>query len=258
RASARIGETGYNLIHNNCEHFVNECALGVKYCSVEDDARKRWNSRPILDVYLARTDKNEQIEPVYPPERQKEIAECKNEKLKLSKYADWCLLKEALGNSFHLDFNSLNFSKTKNGKWLTDGVFFSLSHSGNLVAVAVSNMPVGIDIEIENDFSSRWENKDDKFSSLVKKVYTKKELKNADNISSRDFLKVWTLKEAIFKRNGKGNYRPDKIDSDDKNSAAFILEGDMPLLSLAGIHLQRTRFYISENGKLSPIKGSKL
>lgn len=29
-AYARLGEKGYNLVSNNCEHFVNECAFGKK------------------------------------------------------------------------------------------------------------------------------------------------------------------------------------------------------------------------------------
>lgn len=27
-AESRIGETGYDILHNNCEHFVNDCAFG--------------------------------------------------------------------------------------------------------------------------------------------------------------------------------------------------------------------------------------
>ena len=27
-ALSRVGETGYNILHNNCEHFVNECVFG--------------------------------------------------------------------------------------------------------------------------------------------------------------------------------------------------------------------------------------
>lgn len=27
-ALSRIGEGGYDILHNNCEHFVNECAFG--------------------------------------------------------------------------------------------------------------------------------------------------------------------------------------------------------------------------------------
>ena len=29
-ARSRIGSGGYNLVHNNCEHFVNECVFGKK------------------------------------------------------------------------------------------------------------------------------------------------------------------------------------------------------------------------------------
>jgi len=33
RARSRIGETKYNLLSNNCEHFATWCKTGVKYCS---------------------------------------------------------------------------------------------------------------------------------------------------------------------------------------------------------------------------------
>ena len=257
RARARIGETGYNLIHNNCEHFVNECALGVKFCSVEDAARQRWNNRPVLDVYLARVSESGQTEPVYPPLRQKEIDDCKNEKLKLSKYADWRLLGTALENSFHLDINSLEFTKTKNGKWLSDRAFFSLSHSGNFVAVAVSNLPAGVDIEIRENFAARWEEKKEKLSLLTKKVYTRSELKVCrEDIDS--FLKIWTLKEAVFKRDGKGKYRPRSINSADENSAVFSLGEALPIVAVSGAHLHRARFYMTENGKPVSVKVSKI
>ena len=28
RARQRLGESGYDILHNNCEHFVNECVFG--------------------------------------------------------------------------------------------------------------------------------------------------------------------------------------------------------------------------------------
>ncbi len=27
-AESRLGETGYDILHNNCEHFVNDCVFG--------------------------------------------------------------------------------------------------------------------------------------------------------------------------------------------------------------------------------------
>lgn len=42
-ARAGIGSGGYSLLHNNCEHFAYLCAFGVKKCTAEEEARKKWN-----------------------------------------------------------------------------------------------------------------------------------------------------------------------------------------------------------------------
>lgn len=42
-ARSRIGEGGYDLLHNNCEHFAFECLFGVKRSMQEEEARKQWN-----------------------------------------------------------------------------------------------------------------------------------------------------------------------------------------------------------------------
>ena len=31
RAKSRLGETGYNILENNCEHFVYDCAFGKEH-----------------------------------------------------------------------------------------------------------------------------------------------------------------------------------------------------------------------------------
>lgn len=41
-ARARIGEGGYDLIHNNCEHFVNEIVFGEKISQQELEVRRKW------------------------------------------------------------------------------------------------------------------------------------------------------------------------------------------------------------------------
>lgn len=44
-ARARIGEGGYNLFENNCEHFVNECVFS-EHCSIFlDDVRNRLRKK---------------------------------------------------------------------------------------------------------------------------------------------------------------------------------------------------------------------
>lgn len=41
-ARERIGEGGYNIIHNNCEHFVNEIVFGEKISEQENAVREKW------------------------------------------------------------------------------------------------------------------------------------------------------------------------------------------------------------------------
>ena len=40
-ARSRIGEGGYDILHNNCEHFVNECVFGKSRSSFLDTVREK-------------------------------------------------------------------------------------------------------------------------------------------------------------------------------------------------------------------------
>jgi len=90
-------------------------------------------------------------------------------------------------NAFNLkvEFN-------ENGKPLIEGINFNISHSHNLVAVAISSHEVGIDLELV-------EEKDNE--KIAKKIMNEEEyqkyLKNKEY-----FYKVWTKKEAYLKRKG--------------------------------------------------------
>lgn len=41
-ALSRIGETGYDIIHNNCEHFAYEVVFNKHYSEQEETVRKQW------------------------------------------------------------------------------------------------------------------------------------------------------------------------------------------------------------------------
>lgn len=43
-AESRIGEGGYDVLHNNCEHFASDCVLGERR-SFLDDVRKRLRDK---------------------------------------------------------------------------------------------------------------------------------------------------------------------------------------------------------------------
>lgn len=45
RARGRLGQGGYNLIHNNCEHFAYECVFGEKKSEQTDKIRAFWREK---------------------------------------------------------------------------------------------------------------------------------------------------------------------------------------------------------------------
>ena len=44
-ARSKIGTGGYNILHNNCEHFAYECVFGIKKSTQEDYIRSLWQSK---------------------------------------------------------------------------------------------------------------------------------------------------------------------------------------------------------------------
>lgn len=75
---------------------------------------------------------------------------------------------------------------------------YNCTHSGEWVAIAISDMPVGVDIEVLKDMGM----------DIAKRFFTQKEcqyIKNAPhNHRTKHFFDLWTLKEAYIKKHGKG------------------------------------------------------
>lgn len=92
--------------------------------------------------------------------------------------------------------DTLKIDSGKNNKpYFKDypNVRFSISHSGDLVVLAMSDTEVGIDIE---------KIKPRDYESIVARHFTEGEAKEVDSIES--FLKVWTKKEAYLKLTSEG------------------------------------------------------
>lgn len=96
------------------------------------------------------------------------------------------------------DVNMLKESVNEFGKPEINGCKnFSISHSGDYVIMAVSDFPVGADIELH---------KDDDYLRLSKVAFCSEEEKYISNSTSKkeDFFKLWTLKESYMKALGRG------------------------------------------------------
>ena len=87
------------------------------------------------------------MEAVFPPRRQAQLEETKNENCRRQRYSVWKLLEYGLRRSLGRTMEQLDFSLDDRGRWSCDQCFFSLSHSGNAVALAISDAPVGVDVE---------------------------------------------------------------------------------------------------------------
>ncbi|MBR5135234.1 MAG: lecithin retinol acyltransferase family protein [Clostridia bacterium] len=207
-ARARLGETGYHLLYNNCEHFAYECATGEKYCSQTENVRQLFRNMSTTDVYVAAIPDGK-LGKVVPAARQEQIDQTTHEGLKRQRYFVWKLLEYALERSFGYKMKKMTFERDERGKWRCDECYFSLSHTDGAVAVAVSRTPVGVDIEsTKRVINERAE----------EKILTSRERETFAALDEERratyLLERWSAKESLFKRSDDAVFRPSAIETD--------------------------------------------
>lgn len=246
-ARKRIGERGYHILYNNCEHFARECACGEKYCGQVEMVREMWKSFPFVNIYVKKYPFDILNNDVYPKERAEEINSCGNQDVKNEKFYVWKLLEHGLKHSLGKNIKDFNF--TKNGyKWTCDKCNFSLSHTGNLVAVAVARNSVGVDIE-EIDF--------ERFEKIPsEKILTRNEIDQNKNMQKKRLIthlnRLWTIKESIFKKNNDNAFAPTKIEVDEYSHITKIVDvgGEKYFLSVATDNINIIKFHADKDIKI--------
>lgn len=106
------------------------------------------------------------------------------------------LAKYAIKKHFGIPVSKQHFLKAGHGKpYLKgySGIHFNISHSGEYVVCAVSDAPVGIDIQIIGEYKDR----------VAKRICTADELLQLEN-NGEYFTRLWTQKEAVLKLYGTG------------------------------------------------------
>lgn len=133
----------------------------------------------------------------FPKERLDYINSFTNENRKNQSIAVWLLLKKTL---FDLGLKSVyNRLMIKNGVWIDckGEYFISLSHSKNIVFVAVSNSVVGVDVQVV----------DDKILNIKRRFENIYSLQFDNDIGDAEKLTIlWCAEEAFFKANIKNGY----------------------------------------------------
>ena len=115
----------------------------------------------------------------------------------------------------------LNISCGKDGKpeIFDSGISFNLSHSGSFAACAVSDSPVGLDIQTERDYNAR----------LAEKHFSAQERRYIEGSENKAyaFTKLWSMKESVVKILGTGLKRPLSSFTVDPERNTACLDGRM-------------------------------
>ena len=206
----------------------------------------KQEKRPIFDIYIARIPEDIILEEVYPQERAAYISIAGLDKVKRERYYVWKLLEFALDSSLGVNMKDIKFAHGKSGKWTASGLNFSLSHSGGFVACAVSNTRVGIDIENEEVFLQKHDDK------LIKAMFQRCVPINEEissSISPIEFMLMWTKKECIFKASKLKNFYPSRIDISSYKTISFrsYVDGIPIIASACGDSIDFAKIYLYEN-----------
>lgn len=151
------------------------------------------------------------------------------------------LSRYALCKNLNIKNSDVAFGTNEYGKPFllgADKIHFNISHSGNWVVCAISDYPVGIDVEIikatDFEIAKRFFSKDE---------YT--ELKNQPNDEKQTyFFKLWTLKESYIKAVGKGLSIPlDSFTVSVENNSIINSDESLSDYSLYHSSLDSNSFY---------------
>lgn len=256
RARARLGEGGYDLLRNNCEHFVWDCAFGQKKCTQYDEAIQRWQSRPILDVYLAPLPSGLEPGELLSPERNRELARTRNPELRLQRYWVWKTLEYAANRSLGLRPEELHFRQGLFGRWICEEMEFSLSHTEGMAAAAVSNRPVGVDLENIPRFLARYAGEPSRTEAMLRKITGPGE---GQEHGPAALLYAWVGKEALFKSRQSGVFQPRQLICGEETLRCAVSLDPPVMLAVSGEQREHLRLYLfSADGARRLDKGKLL
>ena len=247
-ARNRMGEGGYNVIHNNCEHFAFECYCGIHYSSQEEEARAKWSQIGFINAYFFEIPKDIKIEELEPKEVQSALNLEKDEEVKKAKYVIFLNLKEALQHTLAKRYSDLSF-KLKKGKLLLKECYFSYAFSDTFGVIVTSNKPIGVDVENYLDFAKY--HKDDDAKGLYSVIAHKNEGLVNDIMR---YFKIYTEKKSVLNLLGKENLPLKKVDTT-KYPLSFFFVKNTYYLVVCGDNPETIRFFSIEKDKISLYKG---
>lgn len=145
----------------------------------------------ITIVYFGEVPRGFGVESVGYTPRDEQIAYDTQPRKRLRKYA-WIALTRAFAEYTETNGCTMPLPRLlPNGKWVADNCYLSLSHTDGYVAAAVSDLPVGVDIERTNRKLAK---------GLYDRIVCGKEKALYAALDNTQLLQLWTAKEAVFKQ----------------------------------------------------------
>ena len=145
------------------------------------------------------------------PARKEAVEKFNNQKAKLTSMATGLLLQGIVEKELNINPEELVVLKGEQGKPYIAGCpefYFNISHSGDVVAIAYGNIPVGIDVEIircrESDLKvAKRCFTEEEYTFITDGAYALDMAGKSHSVEERFFM-VWTMKEAYLKYKGTG------------------------------------------------------
>ena len=162
--------------------------------------------KPYVKVYVQEVDPSLSADAIFPEARRDEIERTRNAETRMHKLCAWSLFARALSD-IGRDIKDVNAKKTEYGKWVCDGLYFSISHSKDLVCVAISSENVGVDIQSkEKDYGD----------NFAQRILSSSELDEYYELADDEKIKYidtsWCKKESIMKALKVKSFFPKEIE----------------------------------------------
>ena len=179
-----------------------------------------------VHVFWAQFDSHLEVTEVQPKLRNDYVNAATDPNEKRRRFAVWRLLDCALLKLYGKGVADFDFERQVGGKWVCSeaNVHFSLSHSGNVVAVALFDRPVGVDVQSICEFERH------NSMTFARRTLTSSELAEYVSLPQQqktDFLaEKWCAKESIFKLTDGSVFAPSTIAVCDKAQLFRVLNGE--------------------------------
>ncbi|MEG2377719.1 MAG: 4'-phosphopantetheinyl transferase superfamily protein [Clostridia bacterium] len=104
------------------------------------------------------------------------------------------LMRTCAARRLGVSSDGIEILRGAHGKPYINGVFLNVSHSGDYIVCATASAPIGVDIERIRPVRA----------GIAERFFHPHEAEYLRSSDASQFFRVWTMKEAYLKRDGRG------------------------------------------------------